>query len=359
MGGYAMDFTKLRSDAVFAGTLALTGTLLMSHGAVGQDLIVNAYGARYEQLVMDTIIHPFEEEFGVSVLYDVGGSAAEDYARIRATGGQPGYDVVVMTAPESIQGCAEGLLAPINADTVPNAAHLIPEIQNITDGCGAVHEIQYMSLLYSTNEFDEAPTSWRILADPAYTDRLILPNFTNIMGVYLTQVFSVMEGGTLDDIDPGFVYLAEIAPNAIEFVQSSSIMANFMENGSAVLMPYWSARAALLRESELDVDFTIPEEGTIPLLATLNIPAEAENLDLAYEFVNFWLDKTQQENWAQAYNVGTIRDDVDLPDDFTRSQITSVDDLSRLHLLDLAILGANRSDWSARWMREISGLAQQ
>lgn len=354
-----MGVIKLRPGSVLAGTLMLTGSMVLSESAVAQDLVVNAYGARYEDLVMETIIRPFEEQFGVSVVYDVGGSAAEDYARIRATGGQPGYDVVVMTAPESIQGCAEGLLAPINPETVPNSAHLIPEIQDITNGCGAVHEIQYMSLLYSTDEFSEAPTSWRILGDPAYRDRLILPNFTSIMGVFLTQVFSVMEGGTLDDIDPGFVYLAEIAPNAIEFVQSSSIMANFMENGSAVLTPYWSARGALLRDSDLNVDFTIPEEGTIPLLATLNIPAEADNLDLAYEFVNFWLDKTQQENWALAYNVGTIRDDVELPDDFRSSQITSVDDLDRLHLPDLQVLGANRSDWSARWMREISGLAQQ
>lgn len=354
-----MKLFPLSTATLATSALALTGTLLLANQANSQELVVNAYGARYEELVMDTIIRPFEEQFGVSVVYDVGGSAAEDYARIRATGGQPGYDVVVMTAPESIQGCAEGLLAPINADTVPNVAHLIPEIQDVTEGCGAVHEIQYMSLLYNTDEFAEAPTSWRILGDPAYHDRIILPNFTSIMGVFLTQVFSTMEGGTTEDIDPGFAYLAEIAPNAIEFVQSSSIMANFMEDGSAVLTPYWSARAALLRDSDLDVDFTIPEEGTIPLLATLNIPAEAENLDLAYEFVNFWLDKTQQENWALAYNVGTIRDDVELPADFTANQITSVNDLARLHLPDLEYLGANRSDWSARWMREISGLAQQ
>jgi len=355
-----MDARRLRSQTALAGAFALVGSIAIGGVAQAQDqLVINAYGARYEQLVMEAIIEPFEEEFGVDVIYDVAGSAAEDYARIRATNGAPGYDVVVMTAPESINGCAEGLLAPINEETVPNVAHLIPEIQSITDGCGAVHEIQYMSLLYSTEEFPEPPTSWTILGEEEYHDRIILPNFTNIMGVFLTQVFSVMGGGSINEIDPGMEYLAEIAPNAIEFVQSSSIMANFIEDGSAVLMPYWSARGALLRDSGIGVDFTIPEEGTVPLLATLNIPAQAENIDLAYEFVNFWLSKDRQEAWAQAYNVGTIRDDVELPEDFTANQITSAEDLERLHLPDLIVIGENRSEWSARWMREISGLAQQ
>ncbi|MEQ9811366.1 MAG: ABC transporter substrate-binding protein [Azospirillaceae bacterium] len=354
-----MDSRQLRSRTALTSALALTGALVATQSAIAQDLIVNSYGARYEELILEHIIEPFEEEFGVDVVYDVTGSAAEDYARIRATNGAPGYDVVVMTGPESINGCAEGLLAPLTVENVPNMAHLIPEIQNSIGECGAIHEIQYMSLLYNTDEIEEAPTSWRVLGEEQYHDRIILPNMNTIMGVFLTQVFSVMEGGTLEDLDPGFAYFAEIAPNAIEFIQSSSIMANYIEDGSAVMTPYWSARAALLQQSGLPVNFVIPEEGTIPLIATVNIPAQAENIDLAYEFVNFWLSKERQEIWAQAYNVGTIRDDVDLPDDFTANQITSAEDLELLHLPDLIVIGENRSEWSARWMREISGLAQQ
>lgn len=344
--------------ALLAGASALVGSVTFPGAAHAQTLVVNSYGAEYEEIIFETIIRPFEEEFGVRVVYDPTGSAAEDYARIRATGGNPGFDVVVMTASEAILGCDEGLLAPLTEDRVPNMARLLPEVQSTVGECGAVHEIQYMALMYRTDFLDSPPTSWRIFEDPQYEGRYLLPNFNTIMGVFLTQVFSVMEGGTTEEIGPGFDYLATVAPGAVEFVQSSSIMANYIENGTVWMLPYWNARGALLKQDGLPVDFVIPEEGTIPLLATISIPAGAENLDLAYAFVNFWLEKDRQEAWAQAYNVGTIRDDVELPEDFRQDQITSAEDIQRLLLPDLRVLGQQRSTWAGRWMREISGLAR-
>ena len=349
--------------AAFARAAALAGLLgsaaLAGPAAAQEQLVLNAYGAEYEPIIRERIIEPFEKEFGVKVVYDVNGSASEDYARIRATQGAPGFDVVVMTASESLVGCQEGLLAPINAETVPNVAFLSERVQSQAGGCGAIHEVQYMSLLYRTDYFSEPPKSWKLLGDPALKDKIILPNFANILGVYLTQVFSVMGGGDVNSMDPGMAYLKEIAPQTIEFVQSSSIMSKYIEDGTAVAMPFWNARAGLLKQQGLPVDFVIPEEGTIPLLPTLNIPVNAEHKDLAYKFVNFWLNKKQQEDWAQGYLVGTIRTDVDLPADFRANQITTQADIDKLLLPDLTLLGEKRSDWNARWMREISRLAQE
>lgn len=333
--------------------------ILLGQAAVAsaQGLVVNAYGAEYEEIILRTIIRPFEQSAGVRVTYDVNGSASQDYARIRATRGAPGYDVVVMTGAESVRGCDERLLERLTPERLPNIRRLLPAVQNSVGECGAVHEIQYMALLYRTDRITTPPDSWAALADPRWRGRLLLPKFENIISVYLTQMFSVMQGGTLDNPDRGFAYFAQIAPNAFAFEQSSSLIGRYLEEGDAWIAPFWNARGELLAESGLPLAIALPREGTIPLLATLNIPIGAENKDLAFRFVNFWLEKQQQEAWAQAYRVGTIRDDAELPAAFRARQITSAADLARLHLPDLRNIASQRSRWQQRFQREVASRA--
>ena len=83
-------------------------------------------------------------------------------------------------------------------------------------------------------------------------------------------------------------------------------------------MPSWSGRAQLLKDEGLPVDYVIPKEGTIPLIATLNVPVGAQNKAAALKFVNFFLDKARQEAWVTGYKVGSIRDDLDIPADDPR-----------------------------------------
>lgn len=321
--------------------------------ASAQQLIVNSYGGEYEGLIRETIIEPFEAEYGVTIVYDAVGSASEDYARIRATRGNPGFDVVVMTAPESLQGCREGFLLEMTEENVPNLATLNAAVRESVGPCGAVHELQYMSLLWRTDQIAEAPTSWFALWDEQYAGHVAIPDITSIMAVYLLQMSSVINGGTLSELDAGFAAIAELAPRTVAIESSSAVLAQYVERGEAWILPYWSGRAQYYKDLGWPVDFTIPEEGTIPLLPTLNIPANAANKDLALQFVNFWLEKTQQENWAQAYNVGSAREDLELPAEFAATQITSAEQLEQLLLPDQLEIATERPNWAERWQREI------
>ncbi len=345
-----MKRTLGSTRSVLAAGVAL---FILASPAVAQRLIVNSYGGEYEELIFEAIIRPFEEQFGVEVVYDAVGSAAEDYARIRATRGNPGFDVVVMTAPEALQGCRESFLVEMTEELVPNLADLNPAVRESVGPCGAVHELQYMSLLYNTNHVSPPPTSWHALWDDQWTGRVLIPDITSIMAVYLLQMSTLINGGELDDLSPGFEALSELAPRTVAIESSSAIMAQFLERDEAWILPYWSGRAQHYKDEGWPVDFLIPEEGTIPLLATLSVPVGAQNRELALEFVNFWLAKEQQEAWALAYNVGTARSDLELPDDFAATQITSAEQLEQLILPDQLEIASKRSEWAERWQREV------
>lgn len=341
----------MRSALLAISAAALSGTITLANG---QELIVNSYGGPYEQIIRDAIITPFEEQFGVKVVYDAVGSSQQDYAKIRATNGRPGFDVVVMTASQSLDGCREGLLVPMTRETVPNLAFLNPAVSAVAGECGAVHEIQYLSLLYRTDMLEEAPTSWTDLFDERLDDRIVLPTFANIMAAFLTQLMSFVHGGdTEDNIDPGFEAMTRLAAQSIGFEQASAVLEGYIVDGRVWAMPFWDGRAQLLVDSGAPVDYVLPTEGSIPLIATLNVPAGADNKELALQFVDFFLEKASQERWVEGYKVGSARPDIEVSEDARARKITTQADLDALLLPDLTALAANLPEWGRRWEREV------
>lgn len=340
-------------------TLALSMVAMCAATATAgaEELIVNSYGGPYKKIIHERIIEPFEKKFGISVTYDATGSSSQDYAKIKATKGRPGFDVNVMTASQSLQGCAEGLLEKLSPKNVPNLAKLDASVSRLAGDCAAVHELQYMSLLWRTDKLPMPPDSWTVLGKPEYKGKILLPKYSNVMAIYLTQVLSTMNGGTLENPDQGFKAMAKLAPQAASFERSSAIMSKYVRKGRVWVTPFWSGRAQLLKDAKVPVDYTIPKEGTVPLIATLNVPVGAKNKENALKFVNFFLEKASQEAWVTGYNVGSIRADLEIPDDVRAKQITSKADIEKLHLPDLKMISEKRAEWGARWKREVAAAA--
>ncbi|MCO6181025.1 ABC transporter substrate-binding protein [Ciceribacter sp. RN22] len=337
---------------------ALASLVLVANGHA-ETLIINSYGGPYETIIRERIIEPFEAKFGIDVIYDAVGSASQDYAKIKATDGRPGFDVVVMTASQSLEGCKGGLLEELSPESVPNLAQLSPAIAAVAGPCGAVHEVQYLSLLYRKDKLPGPPTSWEELLGDHLKGRIILPTFQNIMAAYLLEIFSVARGGDLlDNVSPGFVAMSELARQSIGFEQSSSVMETYVKDGKVWAMPFWNGRAQLLVDSGLPVDYVLPKEGSIPLIATLNVPKHAANRDAALKFVNFFLDKASQEAWVTGYKVGSARLDIEVPADIRARQITTEEDLNDLLLPDLAVVASRLSAWGERWQRDVVTAAE-
>jgi putative spermidine/putrescine transport system substrate-binding protein len=229
----------MRFSALCASALVTMGSAASGHA---ETLIVNSYGGPYETIIRERIIEPFEAKFGIEVLYDAVGSASQDYAKIKATNGRPGFDVVVMTASQSLEGCKEGLLEELSPVEIPNLEHLSPAIADVAGPCGAVHEVQYLSLLYRKDRLPEPPSSWNALLDDRLKGKIILPTFQNVMAAYLMEIFSVANGGDLlDNVDPGFVAMAKLAEQSIGFEQSSSVMETYIKGSEVWAMPFGTA----------------------------------------------------------------------------------------------------------------------
>jgi putative spermidine/putrescine transport system substrate-binding protein len=244
-------------------------------------VVVNGYAAEYEDLFNKLIKAPFEQETGIKVVFDSTGSAAEDYAKIRASGGDPGWDVDVVTAQEAIQGAKENLLLEISEANVPSMKLLYPDMRKLVGPYGVPHEIQYMSLMYNKEKVQPAPDSWQIMWDPKLKGHVIDFQFANILGVYHMIMAAKINGGSIENVEPGFQALERMKDNLLDWpLQSTQAVVN-MERGEVWVMPYWDGRAHYYVNQGLPYDFVIPKEGSIPLVNSLIIPKGAKNRDNA------------------------------------------------------------------------------
>src|SRR5881397_258721 len=109
-------------------------------------LVVNSFGGEYQELFETAVIRPFEKKFGVKVVHDATGTSSQDYAKIRASKGAPGFDVAAaLSPPEVILGAKEGLLEKITDKEVPNLKFTWEKASQTLPPVTVVHTLQFDS----------------------------------------------------------------------------------------------------------------------------------------------------------------------------------------------------------------------
>ena len=219
------------------------------------------------------MIQPFEKKFGVKVIHDATGTASQDYAKIRAARGAPGFDVAgLLTPPEVMLGVKEGLLEKLTEREVPNLKHLWDKTwQVIPGGSGAPHTLQYAALVYNKDKL-ERPRSWADYWEPQkkYGDKIkghvINYNPANLLSVYALIHAAQLGKGGVENMDPAWARLKAQKPYVGVVVTGSAEAVPHFENGQVWISPYWSARSGYYIDRGLPFEMVIPKEGVIGLL---------------------------------------------------------------------------------------------
>ena len=321
-------------------------------GGSGDVLVVEGYAAEYQALFEKNIARPFTEKTGIRIRFTAGGSATESYAAIRASNGDPGVDVAVMTSLELYQGARDRLLAPVTPDKVPNLAKEPRKLRDNAYGVGIIQDVQQVVLMYRKTLFPRPPASWNVMWQPQYRSGALIFNPGNVLGVYAMLTAAELDGGGIDDTAPGFSRIATLAKYALATPKASAEAVPFMEKRTATVFPYLDGRAAIYAKTT-DYDFTVPREGTYASLGALAIPVGAAHRQSAYTFMDYWLSPEVQRRWALAYNVGPAITGLRFPATFSAKHVTTPAQLDHLKIADAATVVKNRTAWGQRWAEAV------
>lgn len=250
--------------------------------------VVKVYN--WGEYIDEDVIAEFEEETGIEVIYDTFETNEEMYPIIEA--GARTYDVVCPSDYMIEKMIANDLLAEINFDNIPNMEYIS---ESIMEGSKAFdpenkYSVPYtfgtLGILYNTSLIDEKVDSWEALWNEEYKGEILMYNsprdlFTaplEILGYSLntTDTAQLQEAKEL---------LLEQKPLLQRYVMDQ--IKDTMISGSAAIAMCYSGEVLQLQESNPDLAYVVPKEGSNYFIDSWVIPANAENKENAEAWINF------------------------------------------------------------------------
>jgi len=342
-----MKFSILISFAA----LALSSLSAQAQNAV---LTINSFGGSYEEAHRRCVIEPFEQKTGARVQI-VTAYSSDAFAQLRAQRQAPQFDVIHFSGGQEIVGALEGLLEPIDPSKLEHASDLYDFAKaNMARGEGPAYSIAALGLIYNTQKDLEEPTSWRDLFNPAVAEHLVLTDISNGYGMLSFLMFNQIEGGDLDNIQPGLEAVGKMLDNgAIIISRSPEIQQEFAQN-DAWIAPYASDYAYTLRLAGLPTKFVQASEGTPASFVTVNLVAGRPNGDLARQFIDETISAKAQSCFASALRYTPTNKKVVLEGDIAADVAYGEAAVQNLIRFDPVKIEANRSAWVEAWNKAIA-----
>lgn len=325
-------------------TLALTVSWTGMAAADDCMLRVTTWGGNY-QATYESVAAKFEEQYNCKIEWVVGSSP--DHL-IKARLGQ--VDVVTNTLLNSIAGEKEGLWLPLDPAKIPNMANLYENAIYSKDTIFA--NVGDYVLAYNTDKLSKAPAGWDDLWNPDYKNSVVIYGADHIPTLSLMVMKAEQNGGSIDNMEPGIDRLAELikSGNLIGMLDVESQMVSLFETGDAALGMLATGRMKdLLSKGAKNISFVRPEEGTFPLITSVNIHKDATDPDMAANFVNYILSPEVQVAFATRNLYAPTVKNAEVPEDFEyRELLVRNEAFGRLFLPDQEKITANKADWQQR-----------
>lgn len=273
--------TTLKTEAVFNRDLAGTTLNVYNWGeyiADGSDATIDVNST-------------FEKLTGIKVNYTNYESNEEMYAKIKA--GSSAYDIIIPSDYMIQRMIREDLLLPLEYSKLTNYHYIADEYKNLYFDPENKYTVPYnvgmVGLIYNETMVEEAPDSWEILFDNRYKGEIL--TFNNSRDAFAIAQFAL-------GIDVNSLNKNEWNKAAEKLKQQNSVLQarvmdevfNKMESSNAALTPYYAGDYHIMRQSNENLKFVYPKEGTNIFVDSVCIPKTAQNYDAAMLYMNFLLE---------------------------------------------------------------------
>lgn len=264
----------------------LLGTLALGLGcARGGQRVLNFYN--WSNFIAANTITDFEKESGIRVNYEEFSSADVMFAKLKI--GVTGYDLVVAPGYMVRRMIRHNLLYPIGNELSP--PEYLPHLQSPPFDPDHKYSVPYLwgttGVGYNSKKITSEPKSWGLLWEPALERRItILDEKRDAIGMALFYL-----GLNPNSTDPKELEMAKqsLLKQRPLVRRYTSDFTDDLIRGETWAALGWSGDVAQAKDSNPDIEYYLPEEGSFLFVDSLVVPRAAPHPEAALEFIKYYL----------------------------------------------------------------------
>ena len=234
----------------------------------------------------------FEKYTGIKVDYIEFVSNETMYSQL--VSGGISYDIIIPSDYMIQRLISENLLSKIDMSKITNYDLIADDYKNLYFDENNEYSVPYnvglVGIIYNEKlTGSDIEHSWKVLWDEKYKDMAL--NFDNPRDAFMTaQMILGQDVNTLNkaDWDAAADLLKEGKANLQSYVMDE--IYGKMETGEASVAPYYAGDYLTMYDTNEDLRFFYPEEGTNIFVDSICIPKNAKNYEAALMYINFLLE---------------------------------------------------------------------
>lgn len=250
----------------------------------GRGRVLNFYN--WSNYIAPNTIGDFEKESGIRVNYEEFSSADVSFAKLKI--GVTGYDLIVAPGYMVRRMMRHNLLYPLGPEL--SLPEFLPHIEAPPFDPEQKYSVPYLwgttGIGYNARKIRNAPASWSLLWEQSLAKRItILDEKRDAIGVALFKL-----GLDPNSVDPGELQLAkkELLKQRPLVRRYTSDFTDDLIRGETWAALGWSGDVAQAQDSNPDIRYILPEEGSFLFVDSLVVPRSAPHPEAALEFINYF-----------------------------------------------------------------------
>lgn len=258
---------------------------------------------------------PFEDATGCKIHYQDAGSS-DEMVSLMANGGGNNWDMVSASGDADLRLIYGGDVKPMNMDLIPDWKNFQDKFKsppfNTISGVHYGVSLQWgpNTLLYNTDKFPTAPTSWSLIYDSQYSGLITIPD--NPIQIADAALYLSVKNKSLGITDPYeltqkqfdavVALLKQQKPYVKKYWAAVSDEETLFKSGDVVLGAAWPIMTTDLKIAGAHTADTIPSEGATGWADTWMLATNAPHPNCAYKWAA-WVS-TAKVQAEQAINYG-------------------------------------------------------
>ena len=276
---------------VGAGVLAaaLIAALVVTGASSRSDRVVNV--CSWGEYIDEDLITEFEETTGIRVNYQTAESNEALYSLINMGGAD--FDVIVPSDYMIGRLIEEDMLAELNYDNIPNFDLIDDRFKNLSYDPENKYTVPYtwstLGIIYNRDMVDGEITSWSAMFDPQYAGQvLMINNSRDALAAGLFYLGYDVNTTDKDQIREAFELLKTAKDQGVYQAFVMDQVFQKMEGGNAAIAMYYAGDyLTMVDNSDQDLAFVIPEEGSNWFVDAMCVLKTSQHKEEAEAWINF------------------------------------------------------------------------